>query len=96
MNGNIDCTHYHPIHEAKLCTVLSRRLWYSPTALYEGVSRDGYQLTRMVPNFAESQHEEIRDMIPSKLLTSTQMAEVAGCIEQYLILEKGARMLCAA
>lgn len=37
------------------------------------------QLHDMAPNLAASQHNQIRDMILSKLLTDTQMADVAGC-----------------
>jgi hypothetical protein len=33
----------------------------------------------MVPNLAVSQHELIRDMVISKSLTTTQMAEVVTC-----------------
>jgi transposase len=36
----------------------------------------------MAPNLPPSQHEQIRDMILSKSLTPTQMAEVAGCSER--------------
>jgi transposase len=33
----------------------------------------------MAPNLADSQHDQIRDMILSKSLTTTQMADIAGC-----------------
>lgn len=33
----------------------------------------------MAPNLAASQHDQIRDMILSKSLTDTQIADVAGC-----------------
>lgn len=38
----------------------------------------------MAPNLAQSQHEQIRDMILSKSLTTAQMAEVAGCSDRSI------------
>ncbi|CCD51182.1 hypothetical protein BofuT4_P085440.1 [Botrytis cinerea T4] len=33
----------------------------------------------MAPNLADSQHDQIRDMVLSKSLTTVQMADIAGC-----------------
>lgn len=39
----------------------------------------GNRVPIIPPNLADSQHEIIRDMILSKLLTSARMADAAGC-----------------
>jgi hypothetical protein len=38
----------------------------------------------MAPNLAASQHELIRDMILSNVLTTAQMADVAGCSDRSI------------
>src|ERR1700722_16391860 len=59
---------FHAKTSARVCATLS---------CVEGLP-DGNRLPRMAPNLAESQHEEICDMILSRSLNAVQTAEVAG------------------